>query len=51
MMVEDETCRSDICMYFNVSFNVFFEIKKLHLLVSELYIYQENSSLIKIWQE
>ena len=25
-------------MYFNVNFNVFFKIKKLHLLVSELYI-------------
>ena len=27
-------------MYFNVNFNVFFKIKKVHLLVSELYIYQ-----------
>ena len=35
-----ETCRSDIYVYFNVNFNVFFKIKKLHLLVSELYIYR-----------
>jgi hypothetical protein len=27
-------------VYFNVNFNVFFKIKKVHLLVSELYIYQ-----------
>ena len=27
-------------MYFNVNFNVFFELIKVHLLVSELYIYQ-----------
>ena len=35
-----ETCRSDIYVYFNVNFNVFFKIKKVHLLVSELYMYQ-----------
>ena len=35
-----ETCRSDICVYFNVNFNVFFKLIKVHLLVSELYIYQ-----------
>ena len=27
-------------MYFNVNFNVFFKLMKVHLLVSELYIYQ-----------
>ena len=27
-------------MYFNVNFNVYFKLIKLHLLVSELYIYQ-----------
>ena len=27
-------------MYFNVNFNVFFILIKVHLLVSELYIYQ-----------
>ena len=27
-------------MYFNVNFNVFFKLIKMHLLVSELYIYQ-----------
>jgi len=27
-------------VYFNVNFNVFFLNKKVHLLVSELYIYQ-----------
>ena len=27
-------------MYFNVNFNVFFKLIKVHLLVSELYIYQ-----------
>jgi len=27
-------------VYFNVNFNVFFKLIKLHLLVSELYIYQ-----------
>jgi len=27
-------------MYFNVNFNVFFKLIKEHLLVSELYIYQ-----------
>ena len=30
---------SDIYMYFNVNFNVFFKLIKVHLLVSELYIY------------
>ena len=40
MMVETETCRSNICVYFNVNFNVFFKLIKVHLLVSELYIYQ-----------
>jgi len=28
-------------MYFNVNFNVFFKLIKVHLLVSELYIYQD----------
>ena len=27
-------------MYFNVNFNAFFKLIKVHLLVSELYIYQ-----------
>ena len=27
-------------MYFNVNFNVFFKLIKLHFLVNELYIYQ-----------
>ena len=27
-------------MYFNVNFNVFFTLIKVHFLVSELYIYQ-----------
>ena len=30
-------------MYFNVNFNVFFKLIKVHLLVSELYIYQNGS--------
>ena len=38
-MVETETCRIDIYVYFGVNFNVF-QSKKVHLLVSELYIYQ-----------
>ena len=37
MMVEGRKCRSDIYVYFNVNFNVFFKIKKVNLLVSELY--------------
>jgi len=32
-------------VYFNVSFNVFFKLIKAHLLVNELYIYQ---NLLKI---
>ena len=35
-----ETCRSDIYVYFNINFNVFFKFIKVHLLVSELQIYQ-----------
>ena len=31
--------RSDIYVYFNVNFNVFFKLVKVHLLVSELYSY------------
>jgi len=27
-------------VYFNINFNVFFKIKKVHLLASELYLYQ-----------
>ena len=27
-------------MYFNVNINVFFKLKKVHMLVSEIYIYQ-----------
>ena len=29
-------------MYFNVNFNVFFKLIKVHLLMSELYIYGVN---------
>ena len=35
-----ETRRSDTYVCFNVNFNVFFKLIKVHLLVSELYIYQ-----------
>ena len=35
-----ETCRSDIYMYFNVNFNVFFKLINVHLLMSELYKHQ-----------
>ena len=35
-----ETCSSDIYVYFNVNFNVFFKLIRVHLLVSELYIHQ-----------
>jgi len=38
MMVKTKTCRGDIYMHFNVNFNVFFKLIKVHLLVSELYI-------------
>ena len=31
---------SDIYVYFNVNLNVFFKLIKVHLLVSEIYIYQ-----------
>ena len=34
------TCRSEIYVYFNANFHVFFKIKKVHLLVSEHYIDQ-----------
>ena len=34
-------------MYCNVNFNVFFKLIKVHLLVSELYIYQMNGATIK----
>ena len=33
-----ETRRSDIYVYFNVKFNMFFKLIKAHLLVSEIYI-------------
>ena len=36
-----EICRSHIYGYFNENFNVFFKLIKVHLLVSELYIYQK----------
>jgi len=42
MMVATETCRSDIYMYFNVNFNVFFKLIKVLLLVSEIYITETN---------
>jgi len=39
-------------VYFNVNFNVFFKLIKVHLLVSELYVYQnarcKDKNLIKI---
>ena len=34
-------------MYFNVNFNVFFKLIKVHLLMSELYMVQDN--FIFIW--
>jgi len=42
MMVEYRICRSDIYTYFNVNFNVLFKLIKVHLLVSELYLYQNE---------
>jgi len=33
---------SDIFVYFDVNFNVFFKLIKVHLLVSELYIHQNT---------
>ena len=41
-----ETCRSDIYVYLNVNFNVFFKLIKVHLLVSELYT---NRKLSRAW--
>jgi len=35
-------------VYFNVTFNVFFKLIKLHLLVSELYIIRMHGATIKI---
>ena len=38
-------------MYFNVNFNVFFKLIKVHLLVSELYVYQNaqcNDKMIEL---
>ena len=36
-------------MYFNVNFNLFFKLIKVHLLVSELYIYKKmQGATIKI---
>ena len=37
-----ETCRSDMYVYFNVNFYVFYKLIKVHLLVTELYIYQNS---------
>ena len=34
-----ETCRNDIYVYFNINFNVFFKLIKVHLFVSELYMH------------
>ena len=34
-----EMCGSNINVYFNVNFNVFFKLIKVHLLVSELYMH------------
>jgi len=33
-------CCGECDCFFNVNFNVFFKLIKVHLLVSELYIYQ-----------
>ena len=33
-------------MYFNVNFNVFFKLTKVHFLVSELYI---NRLYLRVW--
>ena len=33
-------CIGEIFVYFNANFNVFFKLIKVHLLVSELYVYQ-----------
>ena len=40
-------------MYFNVNFNVFFKLTKVHLLVSGLYIYQNAryKDKKKIWSD
>ena len=35
-------------MYFNVNFNVFFKLIKVHLLVSELYTLQEIRNAVNI---
>ena len=35
-------------MYFNVNFNVFFKLIKVHLLMSELYIFQCLNSHKKV---
>ena len=35
-------------MYFNVNFNVFFKLIKVHLLLSELYILLSSSLLSKV---
>ena len=40
MMVEDRNVKERYLCVFNVNFNVFFKLIKEHLLVSELYIYQ-----------
>ena len=42
-----ETCRSDIHVYFNVNFNVFFKTLKVNLLVSELYSIRMHGATIK----
>ena len=44
-----ETCTSPFYVYFNVNFNVFFKLIKVHLLVSELYIYQNARCNDKNW--
>jgi len=40
MMVEDRNMWEQYFCVFYVNFNVFFKLIKVHLLVSELYIYQ-----------
>ena len=34
------TCRSDIFVYFNVNFNMFFKLIKVHLLARKIYMHQ-----------
>ena len=42
MMVEDRNMLERYCVYFNINFNVFFKLIKVHLLVSELYEHKDG---------